>query len=328
MFARTRLARSITRPLFAASCPAVLPQSSSTNTGFSTIRASFATATATPTKAATMTATATATPSWKPESRRTGIIGIKIGMTAIWDEWGVRHPVTVLKIEDVQVIQARESIHQPGMVQLQIGSVNQLPQRMTKPLLGHFNNAGVEPKKKVCEFLVTEDARLPVGTTLNASHFVPGQFVDVQAPSIGKGFAGGMKRHGFKGLRASHGVSVSHRSLGSTGQCQDPGRVFKGKKMAGRMGGNYATVQNLKVVKVDTGLNLVYVRGAVPGYDRQYIYIKDAIKKRGAAAFPKGVQPPFPTHQHVMSDGQEAVPLPRERVARLSIADPFMPKAN
>ncbi|KAI8052800.1 translation protein [Syncephalis plumigaleata] len=266
-------------------------------------------------------ATATST-TWTPESRRTGVIGIKIGMTGLWDEWGVRHPVTVLKMEDVQVIQARESQHQPGMVHLQVGAVNQLPQRVTKPLQGHFAKAGVPPKKEVHEFLVTADAQLPAGTVLDASHFVPGQYVDVQAPSIGKGFAGGMKRHGFKGLRASHGVSVSHRSLGSTGQCQDPGQ------MAGRMGGKFATVQNLKVLKVDTGLNLIYVRGAVPGYDRQYIYIKDAIKKRGALAFPTGVQPPFPTYS-LSPEGKEAVaPLPRERVARLSITDPFMPKSN
>ncbi|RKP10067.1 translation protein [Thamnocephalis sphaerospora] len=267
---------------------------------------------------------ATAHAPWTPESRRTGVIALKIGMTALWDEWGVRHPVTVLKLDNVQVIQARPSAEQEGMVKLQLGAVNQLPQRVTKPERGHFAKAGVQPKKYVCEFLVTKDAALPVTTEITAAHFLPGQFVDVTAPTIGKGFAGGMKRHGFKGLRASHGVSLTHRSLGSTGQCQDPGKVFKGKKMAGRMGGKNATMQNLKVMKVDAGLNLLYVRGAVPGHKTQYIRVKDAVKMRGAKPFPAdALPPPFPTY---LSETDGA--LPRERIARMSVADPFMPKAN
>ncbi|RKP22437.1 translation protein [Syncephalis pseudoplumigaleata] len=133
-------------------------------------------------RACLATATGTGTGVWTPESKRTGVIGIKIGMTGLWDEWGVRHPVTVLKMEDVQVVQARPSEHEPGMVQLQTGAVNQLPQRVPKPMLGHFSKAGVSPKKRLHSFQVTEDAQLPVGTVLDASHFVPGQYVDVQAP--------------------------------------------------------------------------------------------------------------------------------------------------
>jgi large subunit ribosomal protein L3 len=260
---------------------------------------------------------------WTPESRRTGVIAIKIGMSAIWDEWGVRHPVTILKLDNVQVIQARPSPYYEGMVHLQIGAVNQLPHRVTKPLLGHFQKYGVPPKKHICEFLVTKDAALEPATEIFASHFLPGQYVDVTAPSIGKGFAGAMKRYGFKGLRASHGVSLTHRSLGSTGQRQDPGKVFKGKKMAGRMGGNNVTVHNLKVIKVDSKLNLLYVRGCVPGYDEQYVKVRDAIKMRGLKAFPDQLPPPFPT---CTPEANEA--LPRERVARMSKVDPFMPKGN
>jgi len=177
----------------------------------------------------------------------------------------------------------------------------------TKQMLGHFKKAGVPPKRIVKEFPVTPDAHVPIGTTLSAIHFVPGQFVDVIANSIGKGFQGGMKRWGFHGLAASHGVSVSHRSLGSTGQHQDPGRVFPGKKMSGRMGNKRRTAQNISVVRVDRELDLVFVKGAIPGVDDAHVLVRDAKKKMNCLSahnqakglyekvLPKGVDDlPFP----------------------------------
>ncbi|ORX81251.1 translation protein, partial [Basidiobolus meristosporus CBS 931.73] len=176
------------------------------------------------------------------DSIRTGAIGLKSGMTAIWDEWGVRVPVTVLHLKENQVVDRRtEDKH--GYNAVQIGCYNKRIASTTRPLRGHFEKNGVDPKKKLMEFVVSKDGLLPLGTPISAAHFVPGQFVDVTATSLGKGFAGGMKRWGFKGLRATHGVSLSHRSIGSTGQRTDPGKVFKGKKMPGRLGGDRVTVQ-------------------------------------------------------------------------------------
>ncbi|KAG1070369.1 hypothetical protein G6F42_026138 [Rhizopus arrhizus] len=163
-------------------------------------------------------------------------------------------------------------------------------------MIEHFKSLGVGLREKLYEFRVTKDAVLPIGTELTAEHFVTGQYVDVTAPSIGKGFAGVMKRWNFKGLPASHGVSLTHRSGGSTGQRKWPSKVFKGKKMAGRLGGESVTVQSLKVIKVDPELNLVYVKGSVPGFDDQFVKIKDAVKLRGEKLFPKeSIPPPFPT---------------------------------
>ncbi|KAF9194306.1 54S ribosomal protein L9, mitochondrial [Haplosporangium sp. Z 767] len=269
----------------------------------------------------TFVTTTTQPATWTHKSLRTGVIARKKGMTGMWDEWGVRIPVTVLQIEQNQVVQVlNEETH--GYTALQIGSSDRTPKNVTKPMLGHFEKAGVEPKRKLFEFRVTPDAVLPVGTELVASHFVPGQFVDCSAPTIGKGFQGAMKRHGFGGQPASHGTSVTHRSLGSTGQRKDPGKVFKGKKMAGRMGGEQATVQSLKVMKVDKDLNLIYVKGCVPGVDDQYIKVRDAVKKRGDKIAPADVLPlPFPT-----ADPEAVKAMPRELVAKTGGSDPYVMK--
>ncbi|KAF9166390.1 54S ribosomal protein L9, mitochondrial [Mortierella sp. AD011] len=254
-------------------------------------------------------------------SIRTGVIARKKGMTAMWDEWGTRIPVTVLQLEQCQVVQVlNEETH--GYTALQIGSSDRSEKNVTKPMLGHFEKAGVEPKRKLFEFHVTPDAILPVGTELIASHFVPGQFVDCSAPTMGKGFQGAMKRHGFGGQPASHGTSVTHRSLGSTGQRKDPGKVFKGKKMAGRMGGEQATVQSLKVMKIDNALNLIYVKGCVPGVDNQFVKVRDAVKKHGDKIAPADVLPlPFPT-----AEPELVKAMPRELVAKTGGSDPYVMK--
>ncbi|KAI1301007.1 54S ribosomal protein L9, mitochondrial [Mortierella claussenii] len=269
----------------------------------------------------TATAAATQPATWTSKSLRTGVIARKKGMTAMWDEWGVRIPVTVLQLEQCQVIQVlNEETH--GYTALQIGSSDRSEKNVTKPMLGHFQKAGIEPKRKIFEFHVTPDAVLPVGTELVASHFVPGQYVDCSAPTMGKGFQGAMKRHGFGGQPASHGTSVTHRSLGSTGQRKDPGKVFKGKKMAGRMGGEQATVQSLKVMKIDNALNLIYVKGAVPGVDDQFVKVRDAVKKRGNKIAPADMLPlPFPT-----ANPELVKVMPRELVAKTGGADPYVMK--
>ncbi|KAF9905562.1 54S ribosomal protein L9, mitochondrial [Lobosporangium transversale] len=266
--------------------------------------------------------TAAAQPAtWTHNSLRAGVIARKKGMTAMWDEWGVRIPVTVLQIEDCQVVQVlNEETH--GYTALQIGCSDRSEKNVNKPNLGHFQKAGVEPKRKLFEFHVTPDAVLPVGTELVASHFVPGQYVDCSAPTIGKGFQGAMKRHGFGGQPASHGTSLTHRSLGSVGQRKDPGKVFKGKKMAGRMGGDQATVQSLKVMKIDNALNLIYVKGSVPGVDDQFVKVRDAVKKRGNKIAPADTLPlPFPT-----VDPKLVEAMPRELVAKTGGADPYVMK--
>ncbi|KAL1922201.1 mitochondrial 54S ribosomal protein uL3m [Calcarisporiella thermophila] len=259
---------------------------------------------------------------WTTASIRTGVLARKKGMTCMWDEWGQRIPVTVLQLDNVQVTDTRTA-EKHGYTALQIGCSNRKPKNITKPMLGHYAKVQVPPKMKVAEFRVTPDAMLPVGTQISAAHFVAGQYVDVAAPSLGKGFQGVMKRHGFKGQQASHGVSLAHRSLGSTGQRTDPARVFKGKKMPGRMGGNkQVTVQNLKVMKVDTELNLLLVKGAVPGFDDQFVRIQDAIKLRTSGkAFPPESSVPFPTasEELIRSIGREAV-------AKTGGRDPFAVK--
>lgn len=218
---------------------------------------------------------------------RTGLIARKEGMSRIFDEDGRHIPVTVLRVDSCQVVAIRNE-EKDGYVALQLGAGNAKVKRTSKANRGHFAKSKVEPKKKLAEFRVSKENLVEVGAEIGANHFIAGQFVDVTGTSIGKGFAGVMKRHNFGGLRASHGVSVSHRSHGSTGQCQEPGKVFKGKKMAGHMGVDRVTTQNLQVVAVDLEENLILVRGAVPGAKQGWVFIRDAVKKPA----PEGI--PFP----------------------------------
>ncbi|KAL0946620.1 hypothetical protein HGRIS_012816 [Hohenbuehelia grisea] len=248
-------------------------------------------------------------PKWTPNSIRTGLIARKRGMTALWNDQGVRLPVTVLQLENCQVTANIRTVRRNHTEYhaVQLAASDRPAKTTTKQMHGHFRKAGVPPKRIVKEFPITPDAHVPVGTTLSAIHFVPGQYVDVIADSIGKGFQGGMKRWGFKGLRASHGVSISHRSSGSTGGHQDPGRVWPGKKMAGRMGGGRITTQNLAVVRVDTGLNLIFVRGNVPGIDNAHVLVRDAKKKMTAlssANQAKGL------YEKVLPKGVDDLPFP------------------
>ncbi len=214
----------------------------------------------------------------KTQTKRTGVLAQKRGMTRVFDESGKHVPVTVLKLDACQVVGVRTK-DKDGYVAVRLGSGKAKVKNVSKASRGTFAKAQVEPKKNVAEFRVSEDALLDVGAELSASHFVPGQFVDVSATSIGKGFAGVIKRHNFHGLRATHGVSVSHRSHGSTGQRQDPGRVFKGKKMAGHMGDRRVTTLNLKVVAVDTEQDLILLQGAVPGAKNAQVRVRDAVKR-------------------------------------------------
>lgn len=218
---------------------------------------------------------------------RTGLIARKLGMSRIFEDNGRHVPVTVLQVENLQVV-AQRTEQRDGYSALQLGWGNAKVKNVTKAQRGHFAKAKVEPKRFVREFRVSDDAMVDVGAELAPSHFVAGQKVDVTGNSIGKGFAGAMKRHGFGGLRASHGVSISHRSHGSTGQCQDPGKVFKGKKMAGHMGDVRVTTQNLEVVSTDDDRGLILVRGAVPGSKGGFVMVRDAIKRSA----PEGL--PFP----------------------------------
>lgn len=209
---------------------------------------------------------------------RSGVIAVKVGMTQEWDHWGAQIPLTVLWIDDCQVVQVKEP-EDKNYLSLQLGSGSKRPKQLPATLRGHFEAAGVPLKRKLAEFRVSPDAVLPVGFTLSAAHFVAGQHVDVTGTTIGKGFQGVMKRWGFAGQPASHGNSLSHRGAGSTGGCQDPGKVFKGKKMAGRMGGDQRTVQNCLVWRVDPQRNLVYVQGHVPGHKGNFVLVRDAVRK-------------------------------------------------
>lgn len=209
---------------------------------------------------------------------RTGVIAKKLGMTRLFLEDGRQVPVTVLQLDNLQVV-AQRTADQDGYTALQLGAGNAKPKNVTAPMRGHFAKANVAPKRKIVEFRVSEDNLVPVGEEIIAAHYFAGQFVDIAGTSIGKGFAGAMKRHNFGGLRASHGVSISHRSHGSTGQCQDPGKVFKGKKMAGHLGAVRVTTQNLQVVRTDADRGLIMVKGSVPGSKGGWVTIKDAVKK-------------------------------------------------
>ena len=210
---------------------------------------------------------------------RSGVIAQKVGMTRIFTDAGEHIPVTVLKLDNVQVV-AHRTNDKNGYTALQLGAGTRKPSRLTKADRQNFAVAKVEPKRKLVEFRVSPENLIEVGAQITADHFVPGQFVDVTGTNQGKGFQGAMKRWNFGGLRATHGVSLSHRSHGSTGQRQDPGKVFKGKKMAGHMGDERVTTQNLVVVKTDVERGLVMVRGAVPGSKGGWVLVRDAVLKQ------------------------------------------------
>ena len=218
---------------------------------------------------------------------RSGLIAKKVGMTRVYTESGEHVPVTVLQLDKNQVV-AHRTADKDGYTAVQIGTGRAKAKNTTRAMRGHFAAANVEPKRKLAEFRVSPENLVAVGAELTADHFVPGQFVDVTGTSIGKGFAGAMKRHNFSGGRASHGVSISHRAHGSTGQNQDPGKVFKGKKMAGHMGDSRVTTQNLQIVRTDVDRGLILIKGAVPGSKGGFLTICDAVKK----ALPENVPVP------------------------------------
>ncbi|RDE05538.1 50S ribosomal protein L3 [Sphingomonas aracearum] len=222
---------------------------------------------------------------------RTGVIAKKMGMTRLFQDDGRHVPVTVLQLDELQVV-ARREMDRDGYTAVQLGAGSAKAKNVAKPQRGHFGKAEVEPKAIVHEFRVTEDNLLDVGATISAEHFVAGQLVDIQGRTQGKGFAGAMKRWNFGGLRATHGVSVSHRSHGSTGNRQDPGRVFKNKKMAGHMGDKNRTQQNLEVVGTDAERGLIFVKGSVPGSKGGWLFVKDAVKvdRHADAPFPAGLK--------------------------------------
>jgi len=217
---------------------------------------------------------------------RTGVIAKKLGMARFFDEAGVHVPVTVLSLDGCQVV-AHRTMDKDGYVALQLGAGAKKAKNTSKAMRGHFAKGEVEPKHKLVEFRVSEDNLIDVGAEITADHFVPGQKIDVTATTVGKGFAGAMKRWNFGGLRATHGVSVSHRSHGSTGQRQDPGRTFKGKKMAGHLGSETVTTLNVTVWRVDVERGLILVKGAVPGTEGTYVKGRDAVKSALPADAPK-----------------------------------------
>jgi large subunit ribosomal protein L3 len=217
---------------------------------------------------------------------RTGVIARKLGMTRLFDEAGAHTPVTVLSLDGCQVV-AQRTQERDGYVALQLGAGAKKAKNTTKAERGHFAKALVEPKRCVAEFRVSQDNLIDVGAELAADHFAPGQKVDVAGVTVGKGFAGAMKRWNFGGMRATHGVSVSHRAHGSTGQRQDPGKVFKGKKMAGHMGGDHVTTLNLTVFRVDVERGLILIKGAVPGTEGGFVKIRDAVKSAPPADLPR-----------------------------------------
>ena len=221
---------------------------------------------------------------------RTGVIAKKVGMTRLFQADGRHVPVTVLQLDELQVVGRREK-DRDGYVAVQLGAGKAKAKNVAKPQRAAFGKAEIEPKAKVVEFRVADDALLDVGSHISADHFVPGQLVDVAGVTQGKGFAGAMKRWGFSGLRATHGVSVSHRSHGSTGQRQDPGKVFKNKKMAGHMGARNRTQQNLEVVRTDPLRGLLFIKGSVPGHKGSWLTVQDAIKlpRHDAAPYPAGI---------------------------------------
>jgi large subunit ribosomal protein L3 len=270
---------------------------------------------------------------WRPQlDKRTGALGIKIGMMPVWDEWGERHACTALFLDNNVVLRTFKE-QEDGYTAVQIGAGERKAKNVTKALMGHYHKFNVDqtPPYIVREFRVSHEEYLPSpGTKIQAAHFVPGQNVDIAANTKGKGFQGGMKRWNFSGLGASHGVSASHRSIGSTGSCQDPGRVFKGKKMPGRLGNERVTIQNLRVVKIDRGRNVLYVKGAVPGQKGEFVEIRDSVKKPlfgtekvlgGSESY---VFPPLPTFQYE-EDVDGSMKSGLELMMPMSNIDPFAP---
>jgi len=215
-------------------------------------------------------------------------------MMSLWDERGVKFPVTVVQLDECVVTKVNKFLSGRGnpRVNLQLGAVPRNPKWMNKAELCLFRSRGLDPKRKLAEFPVSEDGVLPVGTKITARHFVAGQYIDIQGKSKGKGFSGGMKRWGFKGQGASHGVSLTHRHIGSTGACQWPGKVWKGKKMPGHNGNRKCTFLNMQIYKIDVKRNLLFIKGSIPGANNTCINIKDAVRKPFRAAFP----PPYPTY--------------------------------
>ncbi len=240
---------------------------------------------------------------------RAGLIARKVGMSRVFADGGKHVPVTVLHVDNCQVV-SHKTTDRDGYNALQLGVGKAKVKRTTQPMRGHFAKARVEPKSKLAEFRIADDAFIDVGAELTVEHFISGQMVDVTGTSKGKGFAGAMKRHNFSGLRASHGVSISHRSLGSTGQCQDPGKVFKGKKMAGHMGSERKTILNLEVVATHMDEGLILVKGAIPGAKGGWILINDAVKK------PANTDAPYPGAVRAAAEqaapADEVVPTPAE----------------
>ena len=240
---------------------------------------------------------------------RSGMIAQKVGMTRVFGEDGSHIPVTVLKVNNCQVV-AKKTDKTDGYNAVQVGMGLAKVKRVSKQMRGHFAKAEVEPKQRLREFRVSEEALIEPGAEILVDHFVVGQRVDVAGMSIGKGFAGAMKRHNFAGLRASHGVSVSHRSHGSTGNSQDPGKVWKGKKMAGHMGDARVTVQNLMVVSTDLEKGIILLKGAVPGAKGSYVLIKDAVKDDvpDEAPFPASIKTQSIEDTAAQPDDEGAVP--------------------
>jgi large subunit ribosomal protein L3 len=230
---------------------------------------------------------------------RTGLIAQKLGMTRHFTEQGNHVPVTVLKVDNCQVVAVRTT-EKDGYTAVQLGVGKAKVKNVTKPMRGHYAKAKLEPKRKLVEFRVEKDGLLEVGAEISVEHFLPGQFVDVVGTTKGRGFSGVMRRHNFGGLRATHGVSVSHRSHGSTGQRQDPGKVFKNKRMAGHYGDERVTTQNLRIVATDAERGLIMIEGAVPGFEGGYVLVKDAAKRKP----PKGL--PFPAALRAAAPAAEA----------------------
>lgn len=260
---------------------------------------------------------------WRPRIRRCGALALKLGMMSFWDRWGVRHPVTVLHLADCVALKShpldRATIQEVGIGTKSLKKIHCAQ-------LSYFAGCQVSPKRCIAGFNVDKRAVLPVGTPIKAAHFVAGQRIDAQARTIGKGFQGGMKRWGFSGMPASHGVSLSHRSIGATGQREDPSGVMKGKKMPGRMGGTNATAACLQVMKVDNSANCLLVRGSVPGPDGGIVRVWDSIHRQSTKRFleirnaKQGEQPlPFPT----VDPNAE---LPREYTAPAPSVDPLVVK--